>query len=105
MNQAGERFVDESIPKKDVGDHVLEQPGGIGYCIYDEETRKISLKTARNNGSVLESEERGLVCKGSTVKRLRKKPVLIRRPSRRRWMPTTGTSAKKATTRSSDGAI
>ena len=76
VNQAGERFVDESIPKKDVGDHVLEQPGGIGYCIYDEETRKISLKTARNNGSVLESEERGLVCKGSTVEEAAQKAGL-----------------------------
>ena len=67
VNRAGKRFVNESIPKKDVGDYVLEQPGGIGYCVYDEPTRRISLKTARNNGSVLESEERGLVFKGNTV--------------------------------------
>ena len=51
VNKAGKRFVDESIPKKDVGDHVLEQEGGIGYCLYDEPTRRISLKTARNNGA------------------------------------------------------
>ena len=76
VNKAGKRFVDESIPKKDVGDHVLEQEGGIGYCVYDEPTRKISLKTARNNGSVLESEERGLVFKGDTIEEAAQKAGL-----------------------------
>ena len=76
VNKAGKRFVDESIPKKDVGDHVLEQEGGIGYCLYDEPTRRISLKTARNNGSVLESEERGLVFKGNTIEEVARKAGL-----------------------------
>ena len=76
VNKAGKRFVDESIPKKDVGDHVLEQEGGIGYCVYDEPTRRISLKTARNNGSVLESEERGLVFKGNTIEEVARKAGL-----------------------------
>ena len=60
VNKAGKRFVNESIPKKDVGDYVLEQEGGIGYIVYDEPVRQESLKAARNNGSVLQSEERGL---------------------------------------------
>ena len=76
VNKSGRRFVNESIPKKDVGDYVLEQEGGIGYCIYDEETRRISLKTARNNGSVLESEERGLVFKGNTIEEAAEKAGL-----------------------------
>lgn len=67
VNKAGKRFVNESIPKKDVGDYVLQQEGGIGYIIYDEPVRQESLKAARNNGSVLQSEERGLVFKGQTV--------------------------------------
>ncbi len=67
VNKAGKRFVNESIPKKDVGDYVLEQEGGIGYIVYDEPVRQESLKAARNNGSVLQSEERGLVFKGQTI--------------------------------------
>lgn len=67
VNKAGKRFVNESIPKKDVGDYVLQQEGGIGYIVYDEPVRQESLKAARNNGSVLQSEERGLVFKGQTV--------------------------------------
>ncbi|MEF9995319.1 MAG: flavocytochrome c [Burkholderiaceae bacterium] len=76
VNKAGKRFVNESIPKKDVGDHVLEQEGGIGYCIYDEPIRQESLKTMRNNGSVRQSEERGLVFKGDTIAEAAKKAGL-----------------------------
>ena len=76
LNKAGRRFVDESIPKKDVGDHVLEQEDGIGYCLYDEATRKISLRTAKNNGSVQESEERGLVFKGDSIEEVAEKAGL-----------------------------
>ncbi len=76
VNKAGRRFVDESIPKKDVGDYVLQQEGGIGYIIYDEPVRQESLKAARNNGSVLQSEERGLVFKADTIEEAARKAGL-----------------------------
>ncbi len=76
VNKAGKRFVNESIPKKDVGDYVLQQEGGIGYIIYDEPVRTESLKAARNNGSVLQSEERGLVFKGQTIEEVAQKAGL-----------------------------
>ena len=67
FNTKPQSIVNESIPKKYVGDYVLEQEGGIGYIVYDEPVRQESLKAARNNGSVLQSEERGLVFKGQTI--------------------------------------
>lgn len=76
VNKAGKRFVNESIPKKDVGDYVLQQEGGIGYIIYDEPVRLESLKAARNNGSVLQSEERGLVYKGQSIEEVARKAGL-----------------------------
>ena len=76
LNKAGKRFVDESIPKKDVGDYVLEQPGGIGYVLYDEPARKTSLQGAEDNGSVAVSERRGLVFKGKTIEEVAEKAGL-----------------------------
>lgn len=76
VNKQGKRFVDESIPKKDVGDFVLEQEDGIGYIIYDEPIRQESLKVVRNNGSVLETEERGLLFKGNSIEEVAKKAGL-----------------------------
>lgn len=36
VNQLGERFVNESISYKQLGDAVLEQPGAVGYQIFDQ---------------------------------------------------------------------
>lgn len=37
VNSAGERFCDESLPYKVVGDASLDQPGGITHQIFDEQ--------------------------------------------------------------------
>jgi fumarate reductase flavoprotein subunit len=36
VNQAGQRFIDESMPYKAIGEAGLKQPGGRGYQIWDE---------------------------------------------------------------------
>ncbi|MEG1834385.1 MAG: flavocytochrome c, partial [Burkholderiaceae bacterium] len=43
VNQKGQRFVNESISKKTIGDHALDQAGGVTYQIWDESIRQYAL--------------------------------------------------------------
>lgn len=40
INKLGKRFVDESLPYKEVGVHVLAQPDAVGIMIFDEKIRE-----------------------------------------------------------------
>ncbi len=44
VNQQAKRFVDESLPYKQVARVVLEQPGGKSYVVFDERIRRLALE-------------------------------------------------------------
>jgi fumarate reductase flavoprotein subunit len=48
VNQAGKRFVNESLSYKLLGDASAVQPGGYSYLIYDEPVRQAMLKDSQS---------------------------------------------------------
>ena len=67
VNKAGERFVDESINYKAIGDVALLQDDGVTYQIYDEKIRQYAHETRTRMG-ILEGE--GMVCEADTLEEL-----------------------------------
>jgi flavocytochrome c len=69
VNQNGERFVNESISYKLLGDAVLMQPGAVGYQIFDQNIMDQGTKGVR----MFDYErrlEQGLLFKGDTLEEL-----------------------------------
>ncbi|MGI6038385.1 MAG: flavocytochrome c [Limnochordia bacterium] len=68
VNQNGERFVDESINYKAVGDAALAQPGAIAYQIWDEKIRAEAMKDPLT--PLRDLEAKGMVYKADTLEEL-----------------------------------
>ena len=68
VNQNGERFVDESINYKAVGDAALAQPGAIAYQIYDAKIRAEATKDPLT--PLFDLEDKGMVYKADTLEEL-----------------------------------
>jgi fumarate reductase flavoprotein subunit len=56
VNRHGRRFVNESIPYKDIGMASLDQPDGVGVMIFDQKIFDKAVENTRKASSVIPSE-------------------------------------------------
>ncbi len=56
VNRQGRRFVNESIPYKDIGMASLDQPDGVGVMIFDQKIFDRAVENTRNASSAIPSE-------------------------------------------------
>lgn len=61
LNQKGERFVNESLPYKDLGTAALLEPGFGTYILFDEEMRRRQMKMRPNDAYLWRSIDEGRV--------------------------------------------
>ena len=74
VNKEGKRYVKESISYKLLGDAVFEQPGSVGYSIYDKAIRDDEMKNGLRR--VAGIEKKGLVYEAATIDELAQKAGL-----------------------------
>jgi len=75
VNQAGLRFIDESVSYKEIGHAALSQPAGVGYQIFDQKIFEIGLAKAKGLRPEkamfgLDETRRRLLAKGNTIPEL-----------------------------------
>ena len=56
VNRQGRRFVNESIPYKDIGMASLDQPDGVGVMVFDQKIFDQAVENTRKASSVIPSE-------------------------------------------------
>ncbi len=56
VNRHGRRFVNESIPYKDIGMASLDQPDGVGVMVFDQKIFDTAVENTRKASSVIPSE-------------------------------------------------
>lgn len=56
VNRQGRRFVNESIPYKDIGMASLDQPDGVGVMVFDQKIFDRAVENTRNASSAIPSE-------------------------------------------------
>jgi len=89
VNQKGERFWDESQGYSEAARHVLEQPGGIAYAIFDDRIAAI----ARQFKDFQDAEAQGAVKTADTVEGLAETLALDARALQASFASTSGTDA------------
>jgi fumarate reductase flavoprotein subunit len=68
VNRQGRRFVNESIPYKDIGMASLDQTDGVGFMIFDQKIFDRAVENTRNASSAIPSEN---VVSGLDASRIR----------------------------------
>ncbi len=61
LNQKGKRFVDESIPYKDLGSAALREPGYGTYILFDDEMRRRQMRVRPNDALLWRSIDEGVI--------------------------------------------
>jgi fumarate reductase flavoprotein subunit len=69
VNNRGERFVDESISYKTIGDACLKQPDGVGFQVFDDRIMQKSSPLPTSN-DFRRAEREGLLRKSETLQGL-----------------------------------
>jgi fumarate reductase flavoprotein subunit len=71
VNAAGERFIDESVSYKDIARACLDQPGQMGFQIFDHTVFERAVDEFRRAGQgspmTLDAHRRGLLLQGASI--------------------------------------
>ena len=66
VNRSGERFVDESRTYKEIGTAALDQPGAIGFQVFDQQVRDRS-RPGVPLSDIADLESRGLILRADSL--------------------------------------